>query len=351
VKLDELILSPSPWLQPGGPQSDIVLSTRIRLARNVAGRPFASRLRPEDRQELEAFLRKAVSKAMGPAGAAEWFELADLPAIDRRCLVERHLISRELAAAEGPRGVAIDDAQRTAVMANEEDHLRLQVILPGLQLQEAWQEADALDNRLEGEITYAFSPHLGYLTACPTNVGTGMRASVMLHLPGLVLTRQIEKVFRAVARMRLAVRGLYGEGTQATGDIYQISNQASLGRSEDEILKNLGAVIPQIITYEQQARHVLADESPLVLDDRLFRSWGVLTHARTISSEETLVLLSAVRLGVRLGRLNDVDIGVINELFLMTRPGHIQKLRGKELSGPERDMARAEYIRKRLGAA
>jgi protein arginine kinase len=350
VKLDDLITSPSAWLQPDGPQSDIVLSTRVRLARNVAGRPFSSRLRPEERQDLEGFLHKAVTRALGPADVA-WFELAEMPEIDRRCLVERHLISRELAAGDGPRGVAIDAAQRTAVMTNEEDHLRLQVIFPGLQLEEAWRAADSVDNRLESEITYAFSSHLGYLTACPTNVGTGLRASVMLHLPGLVLTRQIEKVFRAVARMRLAVRGLYGEGTQATGDIYQISNQASLGRSEEDILKTLGAVIPQIITYEQQGRHVLIEESPMALDDRLFRSWGVLTHARTITSEETLVLLSAVRLGLHMGRLKGVDLGVINELFLMTRPGHIQKLRGAELSEADRDVARAEYIRKRLGAA
>jgi len=349
VKLDELILSPSPWLAPGGPQSDIVLSTRVRLARNVAGRPFSTRLRPEERQDLEAYLRRAVLSAFG-THTITWFELADMPEIDRRCLVERHLISRELAAGEGVRGVGIDHAQRTAVMAGEEDHLRLQVIFPGLQLHEAWLEADSLDNRLEEHVTFAFSPRLGYLTACPTNVGTGMRASVMLHLPALVLTKQIEKVFRAVARMRLAVRGLYGEGTQATGDIYQISNQASLGRSEDEILKALGAVIPQIIAYEQQARHVLAGESPTMLDDRIYRAWGILTHARTISSDETLALLSAVRLGIHMGRLRGVDLAAVNELFLLTRPGHIQKIRGAELPEPQRDVARAEYIRKRLGA-
>ena len=349
MKLDELILSPSPWLEPGGPQSDIVLSTRVRLARNVAGRPFATRLRPEERQDLESFLKNAVLKALGPKNIT-WFELGDVSEIDRRCLVERHIISRELAAAEGQRGVAVDGHQRLAIMANEEDHLRLQVIFPGLQLQEAWLEADAVDNHLEEQITYAFSPKLGYLTACPTNVGTGMRASVMLHLPSLVLTKQIEKVFRAVARMRLAVRGLYGEGTQATGDIYQISNQASLGRSETDILKTLGAVIPQIVAYEQQARQVLADESPAILDDRIYRAWGILTHARTISSEETLTLLSAVRLGVHLERLKGIAIGVINELFLQTRPGHIQKIRGAELAESERDVARADYIRKRLGS-
>ena len=348
MKLDDLITSPSPWLEPGGPQSDIVLSTRVRLARNVAGRPFSSRLRPEERQDLEAFLKKAVLKAFGPRDIT-WFELGDLQEIDRRCLMERHLISRELATGDGHRGVAIDNAQKIAIMANEEDHLRLQVICCGLQLEEAWREADTLDNRLEEHLTYAFSPTLGYLTACPTNVGTGLRASVMLHLPSLVLTRQIEKVFRAVARMRLAVRGLYGEGTQATGDIYQISNQASLGRSEADILKTLGAVIPQIIEYEQQARKVLATESPMALDDRIYRAWGLLTHARTISSEETLTLLSAVRLGIHMDRLKGVDIGLVNELFLLTRPGHIQKMRGVELTEAERDIARAEYIRQQLG--
>jgi protein arginine kinase len=315
----------------------------------VAGRPFCSRLRPDERQDLEAHLKAAILKALDARGAT-WFELADMPEIDRRCLVERHLISRELAAGDGQRGVAIDAAQQVAVMANEEDHIRLQVIFCGLQLQEAWQEADSIDNRLEEHLTYAYSPTLGYLTACPTNVGTGMRASVMLHLPSLVLTKQIEKVFRAVARMRLVVRGLYGEGTQATGDIYQISNQASLGRSEAEILKTLGAVITQIIAYEQQARDVLAGESPAALDDRVFRAWGLLTHARIISSEETLTLLSAVRLGVHMGRLKGIDIGTVNDLFLLTRPGHIQKIRGAALSESERDAARADYIRSRLGA-
>ena len=349
MKLDKLLTSPSPWLQPGGPQSDLVLSTRVRLARNVAGRPFLARLRPEEQQDLETHLKNAVLKALGPKHAA-WFELADMAEIDKRCLVERHLISRELAAGEGPRGVGIDAAQQVAIMANEEDHLRLQVILPGLQLEEAWRKADEIDDQLETHVTYTFSPHLGYLTACPTNVGTAMRASVMLHLPCLVLTRQIEKVFRAVARMRLTVRGLYGEGTQATGDIYQISNQASLGRSESDILQTLGAVIPQITAYEKQARELLATESQATLDDRIFRAWGLLTHARTISSEETLTLLSAVRLGIHLGRLKNVDMAAVNELFLLTRPGHIQKIRGAELTESERDVARADYIRKRFAA-
>ena len=347
MTLNGLIRSPCQWLRPDGPESEIVLSTRVRLARNVVGRPFLTRLRPEEQAELETQLREVIFKAVD---GLEWHQLEEMPEIDRRCLVERHLISRELAAGEGPRGVAIDPTQRVAIMVCEEDHLRLQVIESGLQPVEAWEEADKIDNLIEKHLAYTFSPTLGYLTACPTNVGTGMRASVMLHLPGLVLTRQIEKVFRAAARLRLTVRGLYGEGTQATGDIYQISNQATLGRSESEILKSLEAVIPQVIDYEKEARRALLADSPIILDDRIFRAWGVLSCARTISSEETLTLLSAVRLGVHLGRLPGVDIATVNELFLMTRPGHIQKMRGKELDEPERDAARADYIRQRLGA-
>lgn len=349
MKLDDLITSPTHWLRPEGPENDIVLSTRVRLARNVAGRPFLSRLKPDEQRDLEEHLKRSAFAALEDEDLT-WFEIDDMADIDRRCLVERHLISRELAAGEGRRGVAIDATQRVAIMANEEDHLRLQVIRSGLRLDEAWREADAIDNRLEQRVAFTFSPKLGYLTACPTNVGTGMRASVMLHLPALVLTRQIEKVFRAVARMRLVVRGLYGEGTQATGDFYQISNQSSLGRSETEILADLGGVIPQIVDYEKQARHVLVTESPTALDDKLFRAWGLLANARTISSEETLMLLSAVRLGVHLGRISDVDLATVNELVLLTGPGHIQKTRGAELTDAERDVARADYIRKRLGS-
>jgi protein arginine kinase len=346
VTLDRLLKTPCQWLRPDGPQADIVLSTRVRLARNIAGRAFSSRLAADERADLKAQLKAVLAKA---AAALAWFDLEGMSDIDRWCLVERHLISRELAAGEGARGVAVDPTQRIAVMAGEEDHLRLQVIESGLQVQEAFRQADDLDNRIEHEVPFAFSPALGYLTACPTNVGTGLRASVMLHLPGLVLTRQIEKVFRAVARLRLTVRGLYGEGTQATGDVYQISNQVTLGRAEPDILKNLETVIPQILQYEKQAREALVSDSPTPLDDKIFRAWGLLTNARTISSEETLVLLSAVRLGVHLGRLRNVDITAVNELFLLTRPGHIQKLHGRDLSEAERDVARAEYIRQRLG--
>jgi len=349
VNLDEIITSPSPWLQPGGPHGDIVLSTRVRLARNVAGRPFLARMDPEQQQEFEQFLKEAVTKA-AEADHFTWFDLENLSEIDRQCLLERHLISREHAAAEGPRGVAVSPDQHVAIMTNEEDHLRLQVYSAGLQPENAWSEADAFDDLIETQITYAFSPKLGYLTACPTNVGTGMRASVMLHLPALALTRQIEKVFNAVARLRLAVRGIYGEGTQAVGDMYQISNQASLGRSEQDVLDNLASVIPQIIQYEEQARQVLVGESPTALDDRLYRSWALLTQARIISSEETLTLLSAVRLGIHLGRINGVDISAVNELFLMTRRGHIQRIRGQALDESNRDRARADYIRNRLNS-
>ena len=349
MNLDDMVRSPSPWLQPGGPQGDIVLSTRVRLARNVAGRPFLTRLRPDEQQELVGVLRTAILAALGPD--MTWFDLEGMPEIDRRCLVERHLVSRELAGGEGPRGVAIGPEQRVAVMACEEDHIRLQVYHAGLRLDDAWQEADTLDDRLEGHVAYTFSPSLGYLTACPTNVGTGLRASVMLHMPALVLTRQIEKVFRTVAQLRLAVRGIYGEGTQAVGDIYQISNQVTLGRSEKDVLKALADVIAIVVEYERKARGVLVTDGAVAFDDRVYRAWGILLNARQISSEETLTLLSAVRLGMHTGRLKGVDLAGVNDLFLMTRRGHIQKLRGTDLDDAERDVARAEYIRRRLGGA
>ena len=232
-----------------------------------------------------------------------------------------------------------------SLMINEEDHLRLQVLRSGLQLEETWQQASRLDDQLEQKLDFAFSSRLGYLTACPTNVGTGLRVSVMMHLPALVITRQIEKVFQAIARMRLAVRGLYGEGTQASGDFYQISNQVTLGRSEEEILETLSLTIPRIIDYENKAREALMRESASLLEDRIWRALGILTHARRISSEETMTLLSAVRMGLHLKRVKGLDVSLINKLFVDTLPGHLQMLSGKELSQEQRDVMRATQIR------
>jgi protein arginine kinase len=233
-------------------------------------------------------------------------------------------------------------------MVNEEDHLRLQGMQSGFQLRTTWQVVDGVDSKIERLLDYAFSPQFGYLTLCPTNVGTGLRVSVMLHLPALVMTRQIDKVFQAVSKINLAVRGFYGEGTQASGDFYQISNQPTLGKSEEEILANVERVIPKIIEYERTVRDSLLDQKREIVEDKVWRALGMLRTARTINSEETMDLLSALRMGVNLKLIPDVGIAKVNELFIGTQPAHLQKMERSELNSPERDITRATFIRSRL---
>jgi protein arginine kinase len=324
--------------------------SRVRLARNLAAFPFSSRATGFQKAEIESLLRERIAK-LGLTPALDYLSLAKLSALDRQFLVERQLISRELATAEGPRGVALGNHEIVSVMINEEDHLRLQVMRSGFTLDETWQEADRLDDLLEQRITYAFSEEFGYLTACPTNVGTGMRASVMLHLPALEHTRQIEKVFRALQKINLAVRGLYGEGSRASGHFYQISNQVTLGKSESAILQEIQSVIPQIVTYERQARESWLRDGRQSLTDKVSRAHGTLCSATMMTSEETMELLSFVRLGINLRLVEDVTIPIVNELFIHTQPAHLQKLMGATLDGEERNAARARYLRSRLREA
>ena len=233
-------------------------------------------------------------------------------------------------------------------MVNEEDHLRLQVLHSGYSIRQCWELINQLDDAVEEKISYAFSEEFGYLTACPTNVGTGMRASVMLHLPALAMTKQIDRVFRALQKIQLAVRGLYGEGSQASGDFYQISNNITLGKTEEEIISNIEVVVPTIVNYERTARRGLIKENKQTLHDRVSRAYGILRAAQTISSEETMSLLSSVRMGVNLNLIQDLGIDLINDLFIHTQPAHLQKLEGKELEGEDRNIARASYLRRRL---
>ena len=348
--IDNLAGHPGEWLRGSGPMSDVVISSRIRLARNIAGYPFLGKAGDEQKREISSLIRRHVD-AVATGGEWDYIEIAKTDEIDQQMLVERHLISRQHADPRGSRGVALSKNESISVMVNEEDHLRIQVLRSGLQLDEIWTEINRIDDRLEEKLDYVFHPRYGYLTACPTNVGTGIRVSVMLHLPALKLTGEIERVFRAAKDMRLAVRGLFGEGTEATGDFFQISNQVTLGRTEDEIINDFKhMVIPKIIDYEHRARKTLVDERALALDDRVWRSYGALKNARTISSEETMLHLSHLRVGIHLGRIKLVDIKTINELFLMTQPGHLQKLHGTKLSGEQRSAARADLIRKRLGS-
>ncbi len=345
MNLDDLIRTSGEWLRGTGPESDIVMCSRIRLARNLADFPFTNRASRGEKGEIESTFKAIIDKE---AFELSYLDVNGMTPLERQFLVERQLISRELATAEGPRGVAIGPRENISTMVNEEDHLRIQVMLSGFSLQDIWERINKLDDQLEGQIAYAFSSQLGYLTACPTNVGTGIRVGVMLHLPALVQTKQIDKVFRALQKINLAVRGLYGEGTQAFGDFYQISNQQTLGKSEVELIRNLSDVVPQIIQYERTARQALLNERRQHLHDQVSRAYGVLKTAQTISSEETMHLLSSVRMGINLGLIDDLAIATVNELFIQTQPSHLQKIQGTELGVEERNVARASYLRSRL---
>src|SRR5256885_3948602 len=349
MKLSDLPSHAGEWLRGSGPMSEIVISSRIRLARNIAGYHFLTTCTRHQRTSLEHRVRDVILNA-GLVAQMLYVDLDNAPDVDKQLLVERHLISKHHAAAEGSRGVAVGENETLSIMVNEEDHLRIQVLRSGLQLEEAWEQINGIDDKLEAKLDFAFHPRFGYMTACPTNVGTGIRVSVMLHLPALKLTGEIEKVFRAAKDMRLAVRGLYGEGTEATGDFYQISNQTTLGKSEEEIISDFKqSVIPKIIQYEEHARKTLLNDRTVALDDKVGRAMGVLRSARLIASEETLLLLSHLRMGLHLGRVKDVDIRTLNELFLLTQPAHLQKIQGRKLEGDLRRAARADYIRSRLG--
>lgn len=347
VKLDELIQSSGEWLRGEGPEADIVISTRIRLARNLSQFPFLTRADDAARSEIERILSGQVAR-LASRKSLNYFDVTSLQRLDRQFLVERQLISRELAEGQGARSVGFSTAENVSLMINEEDHLRIQVLHSGLALESCWQEINQIDDLLEEQVSFAFSEQLGYLTACPTNCGTGIRVSVMLHLPALVQTKEIQKVFQALHKIGLAVRGLYGEGSQAMGDFYQISNQTTLGKSEEQLIKNLKDVIPNIIGYERRVRTALIKENRQGLHDQVSRAYGILKSAQTITSEETMQHLSSLRMGINLGLIEGLPIPTVNELFIFTQPAHLQKLRHSPLDSGERNVARASYLRERL---
>jgi protein arginine kinase len=348
MNLDSLLPKLGEWLRGNGPEADVIVSTRIRLARNLAEHPFTNRANAHQKSEIEIKLRDCVTQ-LDVKNRLAYTDVAALNSLDRHFLVERQLISRELAnSMEGPRGVAFDDRESISLMINEEDQLRLQVMRSGLALDAAWEDIDQIDDLIEAKLNYAFHEQFGYLTACPTNVGTGMRASVMLHLPALGLTKQIDKAFKALQKINLVVRGLYGEGSRASGDFYQISNQVTLGKSEASALSDIREVITEIMRYERMARTALVRESRQALHDRVARAVGTLQSATMMTSEETMELLSSVRLGIHLKLLEDVPLVLVNELFLHSQPAHLQKLMGEPLDGEARNAARARYLRSRL---
>jgi protein arginine kinase len=336
------------WLDGSGPLSNLVLSTRVRLARNIAGFPFSIRATPEDRETILAETLAGARETFSLRSALT-IRLDQLPRDDRQLLHERHLVSRELAGLDN--GAAAKPAsallvqERSGIMLNEEDHLRLQGLVSGFALEQAYQEVDRLDSELGQRLPFAFHPEFGYLTSCPTNTGTGLRASVLIHLPGLVLTKEISKVLQSLAQVGLTFRGLYGEGSEVVGNFFQLSNQTTLGKSEQELLDHLGKMVRQVVGYEEQARDVLHRDVPMIIEDKVWRAYGLLRHARTLTFEETMNLLSGVRLGVGLGLIDRVGLYTLNKLLVHTQPAHLAALEGVALDDPELSVRRARYVR------
>jgi len=349
MKIDELLSTPSEWVRADGPNNKIVMTSRVRLARNLRGIPFPGWAKKTDRQRALELMRPVV-EALPEMALCFSDSMDNLAALDKQLLVERHLISREHAARNVGSGVVVNDKESICVMINEEDHLRMQSIKSGLQLKNAFKMIDKVDTEIEAQLDFAFSPRLGYLTACPTNVGTGMRASAMVHLPAMVLSDQINQVVQAVNKLGLAVRGLYGEGTEALGNFFQVSNQTTLGEREGDVIDRLNKVILQIIEHEENARSTLLEKKPRVVYDQVGRAYGVLSHAHAISSKEALNLLSLLRLGVDLDLLPAENRATVDELFMVAQPAHVQRTAERKLTAEERDSYRADLIRDRLKA-
>jgi protein arginine kinase len=347
VKFSNVMSTAGEWLRGEGPHHQIVISSRVRFARNLRNRAFPGWAKKAERTAILDLIRPQVEEL--PEMQDSFSELLqDLSALEKQVLVERHLISREHAAKGAGSAVVMNRRQTLSIMINEEDHLRMQSIRSGLQLKQAFKLVDKIDSALESRLEFAYDQRLGYLTACPTNVGTGMRASAMLHLPGLVLSELINQVIQAVSKIGLAVRGLYGEGTEAMGNLFQISNQTTLGEKEDEIVSRLTKVIETIIEKEHDARQVLIQKKSNTLWDQIGRAYGVLTYAHAMSSKEALNLLSIIKLGVDLDAFPEDRRLPIDELFIDTQPAHLQKSSQQKLNAEERDHLRAQIIRERL---
>ncbi len=347
MTIHDFLVPPAVACQRTGPQDDIVMSSRVRLARNLRHQPFPSWAKKPDRMRaLETILPAVESLPQFDPHFATAMD--DLAPLDRQILVERHLISREHAARGVGSGLVVNREESLCVMINEEDHLRMQALRPGLQIKECWQAIDALDTALEPKLDFAFSPELGYLTACPTNLGTGIRVSAMLHLPGLVLAEDITRIINAANKLGFAVRGLYGEGTEALGNVFQVSNQMTLGESEAQIIERIGKALHQIIEEEQNARQLLLEQKPTIVFNHIGRAYGILANAHTITSKETMNLLSLLRLGGELGLFEKLGRSLPDELFLLTQPAHLQKQHTEKLDAEERDTLRADMLRERL---
>lgn len=338
------------WMQSKGPENDIIISSRIRMARNLEDYPFPIALTKSKSKEVIHEIHNAILSGNEKlSNEFKLLELEVLSALDRQVYMEKHLISPNLITNFDKAAVLMNKDESISIMINEEDHIRIQCLLPGLQLDEAWETANKIDDLLEEKIKYAYDEQLGYLTSCPTNVGTGIRASVMVHLPALTMTGYINRILQAANQIGLAVRGLYGEGTEFVGNVFQVSNQLTLGRSELEIIHNLKDVTKQIIQKERDARGTLMENNRIQLEDKIFRSYGILTNARILTSQEAMKLLSDVRLGLDMGIIHNIRAESLNEIMIMMQPGFLQMIADKALSTNERDIRRASLVREKLG--
>lgn len=347
MNINDFLPSPADVSRFEGPQDSIVLTSRVRLARNIRGFPFPGQAKKADRiRALEQIHPVIAALPQMEGGFVE--SMDTLSTLDKQILVERHLISREHAARSAGSGLVLNRDLSLGIMINEEDHLRMQAIRPGLQLRAVWQAVDELDSALEKQLDYAFSRDLGYLTACPTNLGTAIRVSAMLHLPGLVLSEQVNQVITAVNKLGLAVRGLYGEGTEALGNIFQVSNQMTLGETELDILERLGKVVSQLVEHEENARATILEKKPKILFNHIGRAYGILANAHSITSKESMNLLSLVRLGIDVGCFPGVPRALVDELFITTQPAHLKRQFTENLSADARDIYRADMMRTRL---
>lgn len=337
------------WLDAAGPNSDIVLSTRVRLARNLQGFKFGPRADQADRAEVLRLARGAAGQT-DELKAAQALVIPDLDPAARQLLLERHLVSRELVGADGSTphsdaALLLGAGRPVSVMVNEEDHLRLQSLIGGFRLRDAWRAIERLDDELGTRLPYAFHTEFGYLTSCPTNVGTGLRASVLMHLPGLVLTQEIGKVLQGISQVGLTFRGLYGEGSEVVGNFFQISNQTTLGKTEEDLIEHLQRIVQQVVQYETQARAVLLRDARTVIEDKVWRAYGLLRHARSTSFEEVMNLLSGVRLGVGLDLIRGVRVYTLNRIMIFAQAAHLELVDG---AGQDADVARAAYVRQAL---
>ncbi len=346
MTIEELVDAPCTWFIDHAP-SEIAISSRIRLARNIEGIPFPAHAEAKQRASIREHTLEMLKDSSHFEGGS-FFRVDELTTLQKSLLYERSLISKDLAEESNQSGLAVSPDLRDVVMVNEEDHLRLQVVRPGLSLEDIWEEISAVDDEMEEILEIAYSDRFGYLTCCPTNTGTGMRAGVMLHLPGLVLMEEIRPVLRGLGKLGLAVRGSGGEGSDADGFLYQISNQITLGRSEKSILKDIQEVVSELVQHEQNARLRLEESKPAALRDRVGRALGILQHAWILSSKEALDLLAIIRLGLSLDLLELNQAHEVEQLMVEVRPAHLQKLAVKELSAEQRDIFRAEWVRSKL---